>query len=76
MKMFKSLDGEKIELGNKIEKYGILENEDGLYELCNIDNENSFLTVNVIEENGNLYVNFNEPSEWADSNIVVGELED
>lgn len=76
MKMFKSLDGEKIELGNEIEKYGILENEDGLYELCNIDNENSFLTVNVIEENGNLYVNFNEPSEWADSNIVVGELED
>lgn len=74
MKIFKSLDGEKLELNGEVTKYGILENEDGLYELCEKENENSFLTVDVIEENGIMYVDFNETSEWAESNIIVGEL--
>lgn len=74
MKKFKSLDGEELELYGEVTEYGILENEDGLYELCEKENENSFLTVDVIEENGIMYVDFNEPSEWAESNIVVGDL--
>lgn len=74
MRKFKSLDGEELELYGEVEEYGILENEDGLYELCDKENENSFTTVNVVEENGTMYVDFNEPSEWAESNIVVGEL--
>lgn len=74
MKKFKSLDGEELELYGEVTEYGILENEDGLYELCEKENENSFLTVDVIEENGIMYVDFNEPSQWAESNIVVGDL--
>ena len=74
MKKFKSLDGEELELYGEVTEYGILENEDGLYELCEKENENSFLTVDVIEENGIMYVDFNEPSEWAESNNIVGEL--
>lgn len=74
MKKFKSLEGEELELNGEVKEYGILENEDGLYELCNKDNENSFTTVDVIEENGTMYVDFNEVSDWADSNIVVGAL--
>lgn len=74
MKKFKSLDGEELELYGEVTEYGILENKDGLYELCEKENENSFLTVDVIEENGIMYVDFNEPSEWAESNIIVGEL--
>ena len=74
MRRFKSLDGEELELYGEVAEYGILENEDGLYELCDKENENSFTTVDVIEENGIMYVDFNEPSEWAESNIIVGEL--
>lgn len=74
MKKFKSLDGEELELNGEVVEYGILENEDGLYELCNKNDENSFTTVDVIEENGIMYVDFDEVSEWADSNIVVGSL--
>lgn len=77
MKKFKTLDGEELELNGEVKEYGVLQNDDnyGLYELCELDNENSFTTVDVIEENGMLYVDFNEVSEWADSNIVVGSLE-
>lgn len=75
MRKFKSLDGEELELNGEVKEYGILENEDGLYELCDKDNENSFTTIDVIEENGTMYVNFNEVSDWADSNIVVGALD-
>lgn len=74
MKKFKSLDGEELELNGEVKEYGILENEDGLYELCNKNDENSFTTVDVIEENGIMYVDFNEVSCWADNNIVVGLL--
>lgn len=74
--VFRKLDEEEILLNEKKEKYGILENEDGLYELCNKDNENSFLTVDVVYEDGIYYVSFDEPSEWADSNIVIGYLID
>lgn len=74
MKKFKSLDGEELELYGEVTEYGILENKDGLYELCDKKDENSFLTVDVIEENGIMYVDFNEPSQWAESNIVVGDL--
>lgn len=74
MKKFKSLDGEELELYGEVTEYGILENKDGLYELCDKKDENSFLTVDVIEENGIMYVDFNEPSKWAESNIVVGDL--
>lgn len=74
MKKFKSLDGEELELYGEVTEYGILENADGLYELCDKKDENSFLTVDVIEENGIMYVDFNEPSKWAESNIIVGEL--
>lgn len=74
MKKFKSLDGEELELNGEVKEYGILENADGLYELCDKNDENSFTTVDVIEENGTMYVDFNEVSEWADSNIVVGLL--
>ena len=74
MRKFKSLDGEELELNGEVKEYGILENVDGLYELCDKENENSFTTVDVIEENGTMYVDFNEVSEWADSNIVVGSL--
>lgn len=74
MRKFKSLDGEELELNGEVVEYGILENEDGLYELCDKNDENSFTTVDVIEENGTMYVDFNEVSEWADSNIVVGSL--
>lgn len=72
MRNFKSIDGEELELTGEIEEYGILENEDGLYELCNKNNDNSFTTVDVIYENGIYYVDFNEVSEWADNNVVVG----
>lgn len=75
MRKFKSLDGQELELYGEVEEYGILENGDGLYELCNKDNKDSFTTVDVVTENGTMYVDFNEPSEWADSNIVVGTLE-
>ena len=75
MRKFKSLDGEELKLNGEVKEYGILENEDGLYELCDKENENSFTTVDVIEENGTMYVDFNEVSDWADSNIVVGALE-
>ena len=75
MRKFTTIDGEKIELNGKIEEYGILENEDGLYELCNKEDENSFTTIDAIEENGIMYVDFNEVSEWADNNIVVGMFE-
>ena len=74
MRKFKSLDGEELELNGEVKEYGILENVDGLYELCDKENENSFTTVDVIEENGTMYVDFNEVSEWVDSNIVVGSL--
>lgn len=74
MRRFKSLDGEELELYGEVTEYGILENEDGLYELCDKENENSFTTVDIIEENGIMYVDFNEPSEWAESNIIVGKL--
>ena len=75
MRKFKSLDGEELELNGEVKEYGILENEDGLYELCDKDNENSFTTVDVIEENGTMYVDFNEVSDWADSNVTVGALD-
>ncbi len=77
MKKFKSLDGKELELNGEVKEYGILQNDDnyGLYELCDPDDENSFTTVDVIEENGIMYVDFNEVSNWADSNIVVGALE-
>lgn len=75
MKIFKSIDGVKFELNEEIEEYGILENQDGLYELCNKDNENSFTTVDVIYADGTYYVDFNEPSEWSDSNVIVGLFE-
>ena len=74
MKNFKSLDREELELYGEVVEYGILENADGLYELCDKNNDDSFITVDAIEENGKIYVNFNEPSEWAESNIIVGEL--
>ena len=74
MKIFKSLDGEELKLNGEVKEYGILENEDGLYELCDKENENSFTTVDVIEENGTMYVDFDEVSYWADSNIIVGSL--
>ena len=76
MRKFKSLDGEELELYGEVKEYGILENEDGLYELCDKENEESFLTVDVIQEKGKFYVDFNEPSEWAYSNVVVGRLEE
>lgn len=75
MKKFKNIDGEEFELNGELEEYGILENEDGLYELCDKDSENSFTTVDVITENGIKYVEFNEISVWADSNIKVGLFE-
>ena len=77
MKKFKSLDGKELELNGEVKEYGIRQNDDnyGLYELCDSDDENSFTTVDVIEENGIMYVDFNEVSNWADSNIVVGALE-
>ena len=75
MRNFKSLDGEELELNGEVEQYGILQNDDELYELCDKDDERSFTTVDVIEENGIKYVGFNEVSEWADSNIVVGLFE-
>ena len=75
MRKFKSLDGEELQINAEVKENGILENEDGLYELCDKDNENSFTTIDVIEENGTMYVNFNEVSDWADSNIVVGALD-
>ena len=74
MRKFKRLDGEELELNGKVEEYGILENEDGLYELCDKENENSFVTVDVVYEDGTYYVDFNEPSKWADSNIVIGSF--
>ena len=75
MKKFKSLDGEELELNGEVEQYGILQNDDELYELCDKDDERSFAIVDVIKENGMCYVGFNEVSEWADSNIVVGLFE-
>ena len=75
MKKFKSLDGEELELNGEVEQYGILQNDDELYELCDKDDERSFTTVDVIKESGICYVGFNEVSEWADSNIVVGLFE-
>lgn len=75
MKKFKTLDGEELELYGEVKQYGILQNKDELYELCDKDDERSFTTVDVIEENGIKYVEFNEVSFWADSNIVVGLFE-
>lgn len=74
MKNFKSIDGIDFELNGEIEEYGILENEDGLFELCDKDNENSFQTVDVIYEDGTYYVDYHEASEWADSNIIIGSF--
>lgn len=75
MRKFKSIDGEEIELNGELEEYGITETEDGLFELCDKDDENSFITVDVITENGIRYVDYNEVSVWADSNIKVGLFE-
>ena len=75
MKNFKSIDGIDYELNGEFEENGIFENQDGLYELCDKNNENSFTTVNVICEDNTYYVDFNEPSEWAESNIIVGLFE-
>lgn len=75
MRKFKSLDGEELELNGEVEQYGILQNDDELYELCDKNDERSFTTVDVIEEGEIKYVGFNEVSEWADSNIVVGLFE-
>lgn len=76
MKKFKTLEGKEIELYGEVKEYGILENDDnyGLYELCDKDNENSFETVDVIEENGMMYVDYDEVSDWADNNIVLGQI--
>lgn len=76
MKKFTSIDGEELELNGEVKEYGIRQiEEDGLYELCDKNDKDSFITVDVIEENGIMYVDFNEVSEWADSNIVVGLME-
>ena len=76
MKKFTSIDGEELELNGEVREYGIKQiEEDGLYELCDKNDKDSFITVDVIEENGIMYVDFNEVSEWADSNVVVGLME-
>lgn len=76
MKKFRSIDGEELELNGEVKEYGIKQlEEDGLYELCDKNDKDSFTTVDVIEENGIMYVDFNEVSQWADSNIVVGLME-
>lgn len=75
MKNFKSIDGIDYELNGEFEEKGIFENQDGLYELCDKSNENSFTTVNVICEDNTYYVDFNEPSEWTESNVIVGLFE-
>lgn len=76
MKKFRSFDGEELELNGEVKEYGIKQLEkDGLYELCDKNDEDSFTTVDVIEENGIMYVDFNEVSQWADSNVVVGLME-
>lgn len=75
MKNFKSIDGVDYELSGEFEEKGIFENQDGLYELCDKNNENSFTTVNVICEDNTYYVDFNEPSEWAENNVIVGLFE-
>lgn len=76
MKKFTSIDGEELELNGEVKEYGIRQiEEDGLYELCDKNDKDSFITVDVIEENGIMYVDFNEVSEWADSNVVVGLME-
>lgn len=76
MKKFKCIDGEELELNGEVKEYGIKQlEEDGLYELCDKNDEDSFTTVDVIEENGIMYVDFNEVSQWADSNVVVGLME-
>lgn len=77
MKKFKTLEGQEFELYGEIEEYGILQREDdGLYELCDVSNENSFLTVRVVFENGQTFVDFDEPSEWGDDSIIVGKILD
>lgn len=76
MKKFTSIDGEELELNGEVKEYGIRQiEEDGLYELCDKNDKDSFITVDVIEENGIMYVDFNEVSQWADSNVVVGLME-
>lgn len=76
MKKFRSIDGEELELNGEVKEYGIKQlEEDGLYELCDKNDKDSFTTVDVIEENGIMYVDFNEVSQWADSNVVVGLME-
>ena len=75
MEKFISLDGEKIKLNGEVELKGICENDDGLYELCDKNDDRAFFRVKVVYENGNYYVDYNEVSEWADSNIIIGRIE-
>lgn len=74
MKKFEKMNEEIIELNGEVEKMGIIENEDGLFELTEKENTDAFEVVDVIYENGTYYVDYNETSKWADSNIIIGSL--
>lgn len=74
MKKFKKMNDEIIELYGEIERVGILENEnDGLFEVCEPDNDDAFTTVDAIYEDGTYYVDYNERSRWS-GNVVCGEM--
>lgn len=74
MRKFKKMNEEIVELYGELEQKGILENEDGLFELCDVENKDSFTTVDVIYEDGTYYVDYSEASRWSNSNIIVGSL--
>ena len=74
--IFKPLDKdkeEKVFYDNTIILVGIKQNrKDGLYSLCSIKDKKCIYNTYAIYDNGIYYVDFNEISEWADWNIVVG----
>ncbi|MDO4282324.1 MAG: hypothetical protein Q4D02_01695 [Clostridia bacterium] len=65
---------EKIVREEDTERKGIAE-EDGEYILVEKDDERAIMTVEVAYVDGEYLVDFNEPSKWYNSNIVLGIFE-
>lgn len=76
MKQFINLENEILleNINEKdIELTGIKEDEDGIYNLCEVDDEESFTTVEKLYENGKTYLSFNIIFDFT-NNIVFGQF--
>ena len=78
---FRTLDTDEIvELYEDVKLMGIKEEvPEEPYELCDVDDPDSFQSVYVCHQDGKYYVDYDIPSNWYDINncpIVLGTLED